>query len=148
MAITDVTTNFAKAIINPIAELVGKFVKDKDLAAQLAHDIATLAEKHAHTEIIAQMEVNKVEAAHKSLFVAGWRPWIGWVCGIAFAMNFVVIPIFNFVAAVYGITEPATGMVIIVPPLDMAMMMPVLMGMLGLGVYRTYEKTKGVAREK
>ena len=122
------------ALIAPVTELVGKFIPDKDKANALAHEIATLAEKQHHEAMIAQLEVNKAEAQHRSLFVSGWRPFIGWVCGVSMGFNFLAVPL--LVSA--GIE---------VASLDLATMMPVLMGMLGLGGLRTAEKWKGVARD-
>lgn len=86
-----------------------------------------------------QLDINKVEAASSSAFVAGWRPWIGWVCGMAFAWNWIGLPIAMFALAYAG--KPLQ-----LSQADMTEMMPVLMGMLGLGAMRSYEKTKGVAR--
>ena len=126
------------ALLGPVTSLLDKFVEDKDQKNQLAHDIATLAQKQAHAEVMAQVEVNKVEAASKSLFVAGWRPAIGWICGIAFGWHFVLAPIAEFVLA-YVVAEPP-----VLPTFDMSALMTVLMGMLGLGGLRTYEKKKGV----
>ena len=123
------------ALIEPVAGLIGKLIPDKDKASALAHEIATLAEKQHHQAMIAQLEVNKAEAAHKSLFVAGWRPFIGWVCGVSIGFNFLAVPLLMAV----GLT---------IAPLDLATMMPVLMGMLGLGGMRTFEKVKKVARER
>ena len=100
-----------------------------------------MAERHAQELAKGQMEINKTEAAHKSLFVAGWRPAIGWICGLGMASNFLLIPVANFVLAL-------TGSAIVVPLLDTGEMMPVLMGMLGLGAMRTYEKKQGVQRDK
>lgn len=124
------------AAIPLIQTVIEKFIPDKDKANELAHEVATLAENHSHEIAKRQIEVNQQEAAHKSLFVAGWRPFIGWTCGIAMANNFVLMP---YLAAVFSLD---------VPVLDMAEMMPVLMGMLGLGAYRSYEKVKGVARNQ
>lgn len=92
----------------------------------------------------AQIEVNKVEAASASLFVAGWRPFIGWVCGGAFAWQFAGHPLVTYFISLYaihsGVTLPA------LPQLDADQLYPVLMGMLGLGSMRTFEKLKGVDR--
>ena len=88
-----------------------------------------------------RLEVNKVEAASKSMFVAGWRPFIGWVCGIGFLSNFIIIPMANFGLAL-------AEMSIVIPMIDTTQMMPVLMGMLGLGAMRTVEKVQKVSREK
>jgi hypothetical protein len=123
---------FAK-LIDPITTLVGKFVPDKDKAAAIAHDLATLAEKQHHSAMMAQLKVNEAEASHASLFVSGWRPFIGWSCGVSMSFNYLCVPILM-----------SAG--IEVAPLDLATMMPVLMGMLGLGGMRTTEKIKKVAR--
>jgi hypothetical protein len=84
-----------------------------------------------------QLAVNQAEAASSSPFVASWRPLIGYVCGAAFAINFVVGPIGTWAAALAGYPVEF-------PKLDMTDMMPVLLGMLGLGTMRTYEKVSGV----
>ena len=129
------------SLVGPVTGLLDKFIEDKDVKNKLAHDLSTMAERHAQELAKGQMEINKTEAAHKSLFVAGWRPAIGWICGLGMASNFLIIPIANFVLAL-------TGSTILVPLLDTGEMMPVLMGMLGLGAMRTYEKKQGVQRDK
>jgi len=87
-----------------------------------------------------QLSVNKVEAASSSVFVAGWRPFIGWVCGSACAWNWIGLPMAKMALQLAG--GPALNL----EPADLTEMLPVLMGMLGLAGYRTFEKTKGVAR--
>ena len=129
------------SLVGPETGLLDKFIEDKDVKNKLAHDLSTMAERHAQELAKGQLEVNKTEAAHKSLFVAGWRPAIGWICGRGMASNFLLIPIANFVLAL-------TGSAIVIPLLDTGEMMPVLMGMLGLGAMRTYEKKQGVQRDK
>ncbi len=81
-----------------------------------------------------QMDINKIEAASEDRFKSGWRPFIGWVCGTGFAVQFVFAPMATWVAALYG-------KVVVFPEMDTATMMPLLFGMLGLGAYRTFEKT-------
>ncbi len=94
-----------------------------------------LAKLDAHVKLlVGQLEINKVEAASKSLFVAGWRPFIGWVCGIGLAYNVILSPFLDIWFAV--------------PKVDVSALYPVLLGMLGIGGMRTVEKIKGVAREK
>lgn len=88
--------------------------------------------------ITGQLEVNKVEAGSASVFVAGWRPFIGWTCGAAFAYKFVIAPAVAFGLAAYG--HPVE-----LPVLDFTEMSTVLLGMLGIGGMRTLEKIKGVA---
>ncbi len=129
-----------QALIGPVTGLLDKFIQDKDLKAKLAHDIATMAEKHSHENALAQIEVNKIEAASSDFFKSSWRPFIGWVCGVAFAYHFVLQPIIIFVVALFGAEIPA------LPEFDMASLMTVLGGLLGLGGLRTYEKSKGLAK--
>jgi len=104
---------------------------------QIAREIAVMADTHAHQLAEAQIEVNKTEAQSKDLFVAGWRPAVGWTCCLGMAGNFLVIPMANFALALSSSS-------IVIPLIDLSTMLPVLMGMLGLGGLRTYEKTKGV----
>ena len=126
-------------LIGPVTSLLDKFVEDKDQKAKLAHEVATMAQRHAQELAKAQLEVNKAEAQHKSLFVSGWRPAVGWCCVFGMMGNFMVIPFANFVLALLEID-------VSVPLIDTATMMPVLMGMLGLGAMRTYEKRTGVSK--
>ena len=128
------------ALIGPVSKLVGKFIEDKDVKNKLAHDLATMAEKHAQELAKGQIEINKAEAQHKSIFVAGWRPFIGWTCGIALCWHFVLTPVTIFVCAYLKINIPE------LPTFDMGSLMTVLMGMLGLGGLRTFEKYKKITK--
>ena len=83
-----------------------------------------------------QGEINKLEAAHHSLYVAGWRPSIGYICGIALLFNYVLRPLLNWVLLLIPREIPA------LPSMDMGELTPILMGLLGLGVMRTVEKLK------
>ena len=130
-----------QALIGPVAGLLDKFIEDKDTKNALAHEISTMAEHHAQELAKGQLEVNKVEAASQSMFVAGWRPAVGWVCVLGMASNFIIIPMANF-----GLALAESGVTI--PLIDTSTMMPVLMGMLGLGAMRSVEKVRGVSREK
>ena len=126
-------------LIGPVTSLLDKFVEDKDQKAKLAHEVATMAQRHAQELAKGQLEVNKAEAQHRSLFVSGWRPAVGWCCVFGMLGNYMVIPFTNFVLALLKID-------VVVPLIDTATMMPVLMGMLGLGAMRTYEKRTGVSK--
>jgi hypothetical protein len=119
-------------LIGPVSGLLDKFIQDKDEKARLAHDIATMSEKHAQQIALAQIEVNKAEAKG-NWFQSSWRPATAWVCVAGFAVNFLISPL----AAPFGIT---------VPQADTATMLPVLMGMLGLGGLRSLERVKGVGK--
>jgi hypothetical protein len=128
-------------LVGPITSILDKVIEDKDEKSRLAHEVATMAETHALELANAQLEVNRVEAAHKSLFVSGWRPAVGWVCVLGMFGNFITIPFTNFVLAL-------TGSEIEVPLIPLETMMPVLLGLLGLGGLRTYEKKARVQRDK
>ena len=128
-----------QALIGPVSGLLDKFIEDKDQKNALAHEIATLATKQAHEASMGQLEVNKTEAAHQSVFVSGWRPFIGWTCGLGMFGNFITIPFSNFILALLSYD-------IVIPLVPLETMMPVLMGMLGLGGLRSFEKVKGVTK--
>jgi hypothetical protein len=127
------------ALIGPVTGLLDKFIEDKDQKAKLAHEVATMAENHAQEIAKGQMEINAVEAANSNVFVSGWRPFIGWTCGLGMFGNFITIPFSNFVLALFEVD-------IVIPLVPLETMMPVLMGMLGLGAMRTYEKKSGVSK--
>ncbi len=129
------------SLVDPVSNILDKFIQDKDLKEKLSHDIATMAEKHTQQQVMAQLEVNKAEAAHKNMFVAGWRPAVGWVTVVGMASNYILIPMGNF-----GLAVAESD--ITIPLLQMSEMMPVLLGMLGLGGMRTVEKVKSVSRER
>ena len=117
-----------QALIGPVTGLLDKFIEDKDQKNALAHEIATLAEKQAHEAAMAQVQANTEQAKHPSIFVAGARPAIMWICAIAMAYHFIVQPFLLFGVLVAGVTLPAEP-----PELDMNQLMPVLLGILGLG---------------
>ena len=129
-----------QALIGPVAGLLDKFIEDKDQKNALAHEIATLSTRQAHEAAMGQIEINKAEAQHRSIFVAGWRPFLGW--GLAFAMiwHFVLAPMIIFGFAYSGMVAPD------LPTFDMDSLMTVLLGMLGLGGLRTVEKVKGLTK--
>ena len=127
--------------IGPITELLSKVIPDKTERERLAYQISTLTERQVHEQVMAQLDVNKTEATHLSLYVAGWRPFIGWSCGVAMAFNYIGVPVIETVSVIYGTP-------LAIDPFDLEVMMPVLLGMLGLGGMRSYEKRNGVARDK
>ena len=116
--------NVVANIIDKVAGHVDKFTLDKEEKAQLIQEINK-----------AQIEVNKIESGSSSLFKSGWRPFVGWTCGIALCYHFVLQPFLMFVLS-------STGNPMELPTFDMTTLTTVLMGMLGLGGLRTYEKVK------
>jgi hypothetical protein len=128
------------AILPSVMEVAGRFLpEDKEKRAAAEREIEAQLTLHLAKIDLAQLDINKTEAAHRSVFVSGWRPAIGWMSGGAMGLNFIVFPIASFVLA-------QTGHLVELPTLDMSEMMPVLMGLLGLGGLRSYEKVKGVAK--
>jgi hypothetical protein len=111
-------------IIDKVAGHVDKFTLDKQEKAELIAEINK-----------AQMEVNKVEAGHTSIFVAGWRPFTGWICATALGYHFLLQPLLTFIMYSFG-NE------IVLPTFDMGTLTTVLLGMLGLGGMRSFEKVK------
>ena len=122
------------SLVGPVTGLLDKFIEDKDQKNALAHEIATMSERHAQELMKGQLDVNKTEAAHKSLFGAGWRPSIGWVCSLGLLYNTIIANIL--------------GIWVDLPEIDTTLLVPVMMGMLGLGAMRSYEKVNSVARER
>ena len=128
------------SLVGPVSGLLDKFIEDKDQKNALAHEIATMSERHAQELAKGQLEINKAEAQHKSIFVAGWRPFLGWILASAMGWHFIFAPVTMFVCAYLGIEIPE------LPAFDMDSLMTVLLGMLGLGGLRTAEKIKGVTK--
>jgi len=129
-----------KDLIAPVSGLLDKVIEDKDQKAKLAHELATMADKHAQQALLGQLEINKAEAASGSLFKGGWRPAVGWVCAVAFAYHFIIKDLIIFICSVAGLEIPD------LPDFDMSTLLTVLGGMLGIGGLRTYEKQKGLTK--
>ena len=127
-------------LVGPVTSILDKVIQDKDQKAKLAHEIATMSDTHAQQALLAQLEINKAEAASGSLFKGGWRPFIGWTSGVAFAYHFVLQPLLVFVLTASGVDLPE------LPEFDMSTLLTVLGGMLGIGGLRSYEKTKGLTK--
>jgi len=108
-------------LIKPVGDILDKFVADKDLKLKLSHEL----EKEIVSLNRAQIELNKVEASHENVFVAGWRPFIGWACGIALVYHFLI-----------------NGSNFATPEFDFSQLSTIVMAMLGMSGLRTYEKTK------
>lgn len=130
-------------LIKPVTDIVGEVVVDKDKARELKvrlQELADKADERYHEEMMGQIEVNKEEAKHASIFVAGWRPFIGWVGGIGLAYNFVLAPFIEFVVR-------ANGYVGVLPTPNSSELMTLVLSMLGVGAMRSYDKKNGVSRD-
>jgi len=122
-----------------VGEVLDRFFPNKEEKERAAREIEAKLTEHLAKIDLAQLEVNKEEARSRNIFVAGWRPFVGWTCGMALAYTYVLQPILIFGLAHFGYWVD-------LPPLDMSTMMPVLLGMLGLGGLRSFEKYKGVSK--
>ena len=129
-----------ESLIAPVTGLLDKFIEDKDQKARIAHELATMSEKHAQQLALSQIEVNKAEAQSGSIFKGGWRPAVGWACAIAFDYHFILKDLIIFGASFAGADLPE------LPEFDMGTLLTVLGGMLGIGGLRTYEKQKGITK--
>jgi hypothetical protein len=121
-----------QALIGPVTSLLDKFIPDADEKAKLAHSIATMSERHAQEIALEQIEVLKLDAKG-NWFQSSWRPLAGYTCVLGLMVNFLISPI----AAGFGLE---------IPQADAGVMMPLLLGMLGLGGARSFERVKGVGK--
>ena len=119
-------------LVGPVTSLLDKFIPDADEKAKLAHEIATMSEKHAQQIALEQIEVLKLDAKG-NWFQSSWRPLAGYTCVLGLMVNFLISPM----AAGFGVE---------IPQADAGVMMPLLLGMLGLGGARSFERVKGVGK--
>lgn len=133
-------------ILSTVTGIINRVVPDVNEQAKIAEEIQVAliaksaeAEKAIAEAAKAQNDVNLAEAQSPSLFVAGWRPFVGWTCGFGLTYALLFQPLFTYISVVCG--GPA------LPTLDTNVLMSVLLGMLGLGTMRTVEKIQGVERQ-
>ena len=117
-------------LIGPVTGLLEKLIPDKDQAAKLAFEVSTMSEKHSQKLALEQIEILKLDAKG-NWFQSSWRPLAGYVCVLGLMVNFLIAPI-------------AAGFGVLIPQADAGVMMPLLLGMLGLSGGRSYERIKGV----
>jgi hypothetical protein len=128
-------------ILGVVAKVVDKVVPDPQAKMQLQLELTKIADQESareHEEVMGQIQTNTTEASNTNLFVSGWRPFVGWVCGTGVAYSFIVEPFAEFIAKIAGYTGAF-------PVLDMGNLMTLMMGMLGMGYLRTKEKLGGIA---
>tara|TARA_R100001015_G_C4627782_1_gene187507 strand:- start:554 stop:964 length:411 start_codon:yes stop_codon:yes gene_type:complete len=128
------------ALIGPATKLIGKFIEDKDQKNKLAHEIATMAEQHAQELAKGQIDINKEQAKHPSIFVSGARPAIMWVCCLGLLWQFFIQPIVTYIAVMFNPDFVPLN-------LEMEGLVTLVMSLLGLSGLRSFEKSKGIARE-
>lgn len=127
-------------LMGPIIDKLTGLIPDPEAQAKAKAEALQQFLDAAQKADQAQIDVNKTEAQNSSIFVAGWRPFIGWVCGLGCAWNWIGLPIGMFIASLFGVSMG-------ISQADLTEMFPLLLGMLGLGGLRTYEKVQGVSRE-
>lgn len=127
------------SLLTLVTSVVSRVWPDRTEADKERFTLELTKEINETQLLTKQIDTNTEEAKSSSIFVAGWRPFIGWVCGFAFAWQFVGLPIVLFIGN-------ATGHPVTPPVFDTASMSAILMGMLGLGGMRTYEKLKGIQK--
>ena len=127
------------ALLPVVGDVLDRFFPNKEEKEKATREIEAKLTEHLASIDLAQLEVNKAEAGHKSMFIAGWRPFVGWTCGLALFYTYLIQPIAIFIMG-------QTGTLVHLPEIDLGTMMPVLLGMLGLGGLRSWEKWKKVAR--
>jgi hypothetical protein len=125
-------------LLPALTEVLDRVIPDQAAAAKAKLEMEARLLEAATAQAAQQTEINKIEAAHQSIFVSGWRPYIGWVCGMAIAWAFLLAPMLTWLL-------PLTGVVAAVPPLQTEFLLELVFAMLGLGGLRTFEKLKGVA---
>ncbi len=126
--------------ILPVAEtVIDRLVPDKNAKSKAMREMEkALVDAHAKG-MLGQLEINKVEAGHRSIFVAGWRPMCGWICAAALGFHFIVAPVVQWAGTIGGWHLP-------IPEFDMSSLMTILLGMLGIGGMRSFEKFKGITK--
>lgn len=128
----------AKMIFGSIGEVLDRIIPDKNKRAEAKEALEAALLSNEYNLAIEQIKVNAIEAQSENIFKSGWRPFIGWTCGTAFSLHFVIFPILNWFIVLFG--HSAINIAF-----DMQSLMYALGGLLGLGGMRTYEKMKGVS---
>jgi roadblock/LC7 domain-containing protein len=127
------------ALLPALGTLIDRLIPDRAAAEKAKAEMEQQLVTAANAAAMAQVEVNKVEAGHSSVFVAGWRPSIGWVCAAGLAWAFVLAPIASWALVVLGIKAE-------LPAIQFDHLFELVLAMLGIGGLRTFEKLRGVAR--
>jgi hypothetical protein len=125
------------AILNVGNTLIERLIPDKNAQNQAKLAMLQMQAQGELAQLAGQLDVNKAEASNPNWFVAGWRPAVGWTCAAGLVSQFLISPLATWLASLLG--HPINY-----PSLDMGTLLTLLMGMLGLGGLRTYEKTQDV----
>lgn len=126
------------AVLGIGSQIIDRLWPDPEQAAAAKLELFKLEQSGELAKITGQLEINKMEAQHRSMFVAGWRPGSGWICNIGLLYTFLVQPLLSWVAQIKGWPIP--------PAIDTEVLLVLLGSLLGIGSFRTFEKSKGVAK--
>lgn len=144
----DLSTIIGSNVGDAVTKIIGMFKVDPTVALtkqveveEIKLQLAGKLQDAVNAQLQGQLDTNKQEAASTSMFVAGWRPFIGWICGVGLGTQFIVNPLFTWISAL----STKTHVPIPFPTLDLGTLMTLLFGMLGLGAMRTYEKTNNAS---
>lgn len=130
-------------VIDAVGKLASEVIVDKDKRNEILYKLEELKDRDSerlHEELMGQLDVNKIEASSSSLFVAGWRPFVGWVSGFGVAWTFVFSPLIGGFAKIFGWSGQ-------MPSVDASQLMTLVLAMLGIGAQRSYEKVNGVSTQ-
>lgn len=122
-------------IISTVGTVIDRVVPDKNAREKAKEELERALNDQDFQIALEQIKVNAEEAKSENLFKSGWRPSVGWICSIAFALHFVILPLFNWFLMLCG-KQP------ILVPFQMDTLLTVLLGLLGMGTLRTVEKMK------
>ena len=125
------------AVTGVVSQIIDRVWPDPAIAATAKAELAKMQVSGELANVTAQIETNKAEATNPNLFVSGWRPFIGWVCGVGLVYSFIGQPLLSWASVNYHFSIP--------PVLDLGTLLTILGGLLGLGGLRTVEKINGVA---
>lgn len=130
----------ATAFLNLGSQIIDKIFPDKTVAEQQKTKLAELAATGDLTRLqyevqllLGQIDINKIEAASTQGWVSGWRPFVGWICGSALAYHYILQPFMVFIVSLFHLSP-------VLPALQMGELMTILLGILGLGAFRSYDK--------
>jgi len=136
--------DLANTVVGIAGKLVDKLIPDPQAAAEAKYKLLALAQDGTLKQLMADTDlakaqdaINQAEAGNNSIFVAGWRPFIGWCCGVVLGFNYIAAPLASWAAMLLGAKVQ-------IPTLGFDQIQPILYGMLGLGAMRTVEKVNGI----
>lgn len=124
-------------ILKPLINKALDFIPDTKQRDKAKHEVLTLILDAEAQGMLSQIDLNKEEAKHKSVFVSGWRPAIGWICGLSIAYSYILSPILNWILVLNGHHGS-------LPSINTGELMTLITGMLGMSGFRTYEKMRGI----